>query len=512
MNVFDLVEDFYQQDPEWDTVVPQAQIENYLRSKSWQGAEEEELVKLWEQLTVFCVYLGNSENFLGDMNRENFIDCVSWCTRNVADFKANGDNIGSFLDTVADFYKQLFKKHMVHNVKAPLDAKEKLLVNGVMRIMAPDGVFLNQLDTHNQYSTPDLPAKIFLNVGEKLDALQNALQSFFEKPRFAGDFKRASYLYGGMTLSEQGKHRPEWEEINLGFWDYFLCDYHMLKADKTPLEVFKEEIDSVKNNEELSRDMLEELLKARLVLFTIDGPPVDEVYPCVDFLTGESYSLSLPLEAGTQTDKILFMGHVFYNDSMVVSFMKGLRLMENGRKRLKEVLKRGRDWYAIRKGGEVSWKQFIDRNALYVRQSASFVANYVKVSKTEPVSAVENYIPCFPKEDEITRMLIQIMGRYSFTAHDIELTLNMWGDFLKASGKQPRVAECWVAALIRCFTQLNKVYNYDLDSISQMCYCVPVGSVHRCVREIREALKLEDSDPRYISEEGMLSLLIEVNP
>ena len=42
-NVFDLVADFYGQDEEWNSVLRQSYVENFLRSKSWQGAEDKEL-------------------------------------------------------------------------------------------------------------------------------------------------------------------------------------------------------------------------------------------------------------------------------------------------------------------------------------------------------------------------------------------------------------------------------------------------------------------------------------
>lgn len=512
MNVFDLIEDFYGQDPEWDNVIPRAQVENYLRGKSWQGAEEEELVKLWERLTLFCVYLGNSENFLGDMNREDFIDCVGWCARNVADFQVSAANIGGFLDTLADFYQQLFKKHLVHDTKGPLAAKEKLIMGEVLKVLDAKGNFLPSFDNHNQYATPDLPAKIFLNVGEKMDALLNAIQEFYGGQRFERDFKRASYLYGGMNLSVKDKGMPEWEEFNQGFWDYFLFDYHLLSVDKTPLEFFREEMDRKPNLQNLSKDVLEELIKARLVLFTIEGPPMEDSYNCKDFLTGESYNLVLPMDEPNNTEKMLFMGHIFYNDSMVVNFMKGMKLSEGSLRRLGEVLRRGKEWFAIREGQQVSWRSFLARNALYVRQAAAFIVSYVRISRGEYSSKVTNYEPNFPKvKDKVALLLEKIMPRYSFTAHDVKLALTLWGDFTKVNDKQTRVPEAWAAGVIRCFVELNQVYNYDVDSISQMCYFVPASSIYRCSREIRESLELEKADPRYISEEGMLSLLIEID-
>ena len=73
INVFDLVEDFYAQDEEWNTVLRQKYAEDFLRLKSWQGASEDELLDIWNYMTVMCIYLGNSEHFLGDMTREDFI-------------------------------------------------------------------------------------------------------------------------------------------------------------------------------------------------------------------------------------------------------------------------------------------------------------------------------------------------------------------------------------------------------------------------------------------------------
>ena len=512
MNVFDLVNDFYQQDEEWDNIIPRAQVENFLRSLSWKGMEDKELTAVWENITLFCVYLGNSENFLGSMNREDFIDCVGWCARNVADFSVEGKHISSFLETLADFYLHLAKKHLVHDTKAPLEARDKLLVAGVVQILDAKGNFLPDFDRHNQYNTPDLPAKIFLNVGEKMDKLMTAVQKFFEKPRFDGDFRKASYLYGGMELSAKSADVPEWDEFNQGFWDYFLFDYHLMDVDKTPLQYFRDKIDQMKNSAELSRDVLDELLKAHLVLFTVEGPGMDETYNCVDFLSGENYTLCLPIEKGTETDKMIFMGHIFYDDTMVVNFMKGVRLMGNSRKHLEKILRRGKQWYGIRAGGQGDWRSFISRNALFVRQAMSFVSSHIRTAKFDQPSMVKNYFPHKPEpDDEVALLLAKFMKSYSFAAHDVELAQTMWGDFLEKSGKKIRVPESWAAGVLYCFVVLNKVYNYDLSEISQMCRFVPLNSISRCSREIRNVLALEPSDPRYVSEEGMLALLVDID-
>ena len=97
MNVFDIVEEFYTQDPEWNTVLERRHVDNYLRTLAWQGVDDDRLTEIWSNIMLLCVYLGNGERFLGDMNREDFIDCVGWCGRNVAGFSINVTHVESFL-------------------------------------------------------------------------------------------------------------------------------------------------------------------------------------------------------------------------------------------------------------------------------------------------------------------------------------------------------------------------------------------------------------------------------
>ena len=161
-NVFDLIEEFYTQDAEWNTVLQQACAEDFLRYKTWQGAKDGELVKIWDYITILCIYLGNSENFLGDMSREDFIDCVGWCCRNVSGFPATESNIAHFLDVMQEFYAYMKKKRIITRDNAPAEAKARLLVDGKLQIVGKDGSFLPEHDRYNLYSTPDLPTRAFM--------------------------------------------------------------------------------------------------------------------------------------------------------------------------------------------------------------------------------------------------------------------------------------------------------------------------------------------------------------
>ena len=144
-NVFDLIEEFYTQDEEWNTVLQQACAEDFLRYKTWQGAKDGELVKIWDYITILCIYLGNSENFLGDMSREDFIDCVGWCCRNVSGFPATESNIAHFLDVMQEFYAYMKKKRIITRDNAPAKPKPSCWLTENCRLSAKMAAFCRSM-------------------------------------------------------------------------------------------------------------------------------------------------------------------------------------------------------------------------------------------------------------------------------------------------------------------------------------------------------------------------------
>ena len=80
-NVYDLVEDFYGHDPGWNFLLRREYAEGFLRIEAWHGKTPEELYDIWDQLTMLCLYLGNTELMLGDMSADDFVDCIAWCGR-----------------------------------------------------------------------------------------------------------------------------------------------------------------------------------------------------------------------------------------------------------------------------------------------------------------------------------------------------------------------------------------------------------------------------------------------
>ena len=177
-NVYDLVEDFYGHDPGWNFLLRREYADGFLRTEAWQGKSPEELYDIWDQLTMLCLYLGNTELLLGDMSADDFVDCVAWCGRNVSEFEADYEHTKYFLETCGRLYAYLQKKKVISDAGAPLDAAAKLLDGGMMHIINPDGSFAEGHKERTRHTVPDAANKIFLNVGERMQEIYAAMHDF----------------------------------------------------------------------------------------------------------------------------------------------------------------------------------------------------------------------------------------------------------------------------------------------------------------------------------------------
>lgn len=510
MNVFDIVNEFYTQDPEWNTVLERRHVDNYLRSLAFRGVADDELTDIWSNIMLLCVFLGNSENFLGDMNRENFIDCVGWCGRNVAGFSVNVSQVESFLGDIGEFYTYLKNRKVIFHDEAPREALAKLVVNDKIQLMDRKGNFLSEVEKFNLYSSPDLPAKVFINVLEKMDNLLDAIRNFYSDNKYYRDIERAAFLYSGIMVSGVIEEKPDSEEYAQSFWDYFLFDYHLLGNDKRPIEHFYEDL--CKGNftaeGEAYEDILIELIKARLVAFTVEGVNEDNTYQCKDILTKECYALLLPIDENTEVKGIVFLGHIYYNDSMVVNFLRGFKIGSAALKRMQEAITKGKKWFALRDNGKMTWNAFIERNAMFIRHCLVIFSSIIRLDCLNYETTLVEYFAQPALQDNVSKLIKKMLVPYSFSAYDIRLCQTMWSDFVALTNKTVRTPDIWAAGIIRNFIELNGVYNYDTHKIAEICHNVPTTAIYRTSKEISDALELEASDPRYINEEGLLLMLL----
>jgi len=185
------------------------------------------------------------------------------------------------------------------------------------------------------------------------------------------------------------------------------------------------------------------------------------------------------------------------------------------RKRFLEVMDRAKDWFAVRTGGKMSWEAFVRRNPIFVRNASLLYSAFAHLGSFDYKTMVHDYKPemYFPHDAEnVFELMPQIMYANNFSAYDISLAITMFCDYLgkvESFDKRGYRAEEWVGAVICNFVAVNGVYVYKTEQVAQMCRNARRGAIETLSDRIDIALELEEHDPRYVNEEGLLFMLLQ---
>lgn len=502
-NVYDLVAFFYDNDEEWNTVLQRGTTESFLRREAWSGRDDEELKQEWSQVMMLCLYLAHSNCQLGDLSADDVIDAVAWCGRNINEFVLDYEHVKYFLEVLGRLFVFLKEKKDIMSSVAPQFAKEKLLRDdGTLAIIDNKGEFLPGEYRREKLAVPDAPVKIFLNIGESMEKLLQEMQVFFKKHSFEQDLHRALFLYHGLLSLDEELPEDEENELWQCFWEYFFFDYHLLRDDVTPLQHF------LWYGNSDSRELLKEFAEVRLIAFEVKEMHDDGLYACKDFLTDEEYVLSLPLNEVEELKDTLLVGHIFYNNSMVMNHIRFLKTNKIIRKRLRELLKKCYNRYKIQEPLS-SVQDFVARNAVLVTRLIYSSGLYLPSDSVLESTAVVDYQPLSPEavKDEVTARIADIMQRQCFSRRDIILTGRMWYDFCQKDCETlHKHTEEWALGVIGSYIALNGVYSCTEQDILDMGYGVLLGVFQKAKARIDEVLHIEWHDPRYTNEEGFIML------
>ena len=503
VNVYDLVANFYENDDGWNAVLRREYVEGFLRKEAWNGVEDDELQDEWEYILMLCLYLGHAEIYLGDMSEDDIVDAVAWCGRNVTDFEISYNSVKEFLEVMGGLFVYLKERHAISSALAPHMAKTQLLKDdGTLALINSEGDFLPGEDKRVEYAAADVPTKIFLNMGDALAELLEELHDYFQKDSFNLDLERAVFFYHGFFSTDKMEVEPETEEFWQCFWDYFLFDYHLISDDKTPLQHFAD------NGKSKNLELVNELCKSRLAIFTVEEAGEEGFYVCKDFLTDEEYSLNLPLDADTDIKDMLVVGHIFYNKTMVMNYVRCFQINPIARKRLHGLLDSFYNWYKIQEPkGTIA--DFVARHSMVVRRLTYFSAHYFAINGFNYKTNVKNYIPDeeIDGDDKVIKCIKKIMQPQHFSCRDIYLASRLWKDFCKSQTNDLKNPELWASGVIETYIRLNGVYSYSPQSITEMCWNVPRQDLNLVTEQIKQKLGIETYDPRYCNEESFLMMM-----
>jgi hypothetical protein len=513
-NVYDQVNSFYDQEEGWYTPVSRDWVEGFLRYKAWQGLTDRELRTVWRQLELlilYLIYISNED--LNDMQAEDYSMAVEWLDRHVTGFTANARSTRRFFSTLRQFYEYLESRKVIIAV-TPLEEAERSLRDN-RRSLKPCSYnpgMENRLSAAElvrllRDSSGELDADLGKMIGETAEHLMTQLGVFFQQERFAEDLRRALFLYNGpVDMLAEDENKNDDEEFWLGFWDYFLFDYHLLSCDQTPLAYFDEECGKSLTAEE--RLLLNQLLAARFTIFYVKRITGHEWVECVNLFTEETFQLPMPDFSYKILKNSLFYGHIFSQDIVMVNYVTCIEVSSILRRRIQEQVAKQKKIYEIQRP-ECTWDEFFGRHSLAVRHAIDRLLNLATVNVT-PFSLLEKQYPKVAvrrlPDAEVMDRIATIMKKYNFSLHDITLAHSMWNDYYQSTSAKIRRPEIWAAAVVFSYAQLNYPHGF---AASQLAADLKVSgsSIYHSRKKLSEVLRLTAFDPRYLSEEGLVCAL-----
>ncbi|SDE99800.1 hypothetical protein SPACI_033210 [Sporomusa acidovorans DSM 3132] len=509
-NVYDEVQIFFDEELEWNSAIKREWVEGFLRQKAWQGADDENLRDLWRNLQMFVSYLAYSGDVaIDEMTAAEYSLAVEWMIVQIEEFKPNVKTVSHFFAILREFYDYLTTKKITFDTAEIEQAAQ--FMTGSKRLR-----FIESGDEETQQQTKSsltLPKDIGRIVGEAVERLMLKFSSYFQQENFIEDFDRALVLYLG-PLGQMPEDEND-DEFWLEFWDYFLFDYHLLTNDRTPINQFSIDYKDRLTDEE--RKILHELMGAKFTVFYVESVINQDWVECVNLLTDEKFRLPNPNYDYKLIKKLLFYGHVFLqqeeHELVMINFITSVEISNNLRRRIKEEINRQKAMLELQQTG-ATWDDFVGRHANAVRHTIDLLATWARVNVTSYAQVERNFPQ--PTDDNktvnkaVTESIAIFMPKFGYSWHDAVLAQKLWRDFSKIATVTIRKPAVWAAAVIQAYSQINNGESeLPVDTLAEEM-AVGKSSISANRSKIFEALKLEKYDPRYLSEEGIVSLLYDL--
>lgn len=494
-NVYDEVRHFYEEEAK-NVAVRRDWVEGFLRQKAWGGAGDNELRDLWTNLRMFLLYLDNTGvDYLEEIPNQEYSRVIQWLALHVKGFKATLKPVRHFFNILIDFYRYLALKKLVSDT-AGLEQAAREIAGG-RKVKLDDGSVIMRK------AAGLMGDELSEVVNDIVEGLMLKLGSFFQRKEFNDDFQRALFLFAGplntLPDAEPGEFSVFWQE----FWDYFLFDYHLLESDDTPLRLFAAAHRDGFNAEE--KQIMEELLGARFTVFTVHRVISQDWVECVNVFTDEKFRLPHPEFDYKTMKRLLFFGHVFARDTVMVNYITSVELSAILLRRIKEEALRQKAIFDIQQPG-ASWDEFFARHALAFRHTVDALITLAKVNVT-PFGQLEREFPPIPAarsaDPRVAGLFVKLMPEYGFSRHDRGLAQRLWHDYSQLAAGRIVKPGAWAAAVVYVYAQLNSPQGISAEQLA-VDFGVSTSSVYANRDKIFATLQLTKFDPRYLNEEGFV--------
>lgn len=490
-NVYEQVQYFFDLGAAADLSVKQEWVDGFLRQKAWQGTSDEKLQEIWQNIEMFLVYLTQSaSNDLDEMSEQEYSLVIDWLSDHLAHFKANLKVVRRFFSVLNDFYLYLATKKHISNTVSLAQASQEIA----------GGRKLKRINVSLGTEMTLFGESAGRNLSETVEKLMLKFGAYFQQEDFAIDFDKALFLYTG-PMEEVPGHDDT--EFWLGFWDYFLFDYHLVQDDAVPIAHFAAKMGNRISEEE--QKIIADLLRAKFSVFYINKILNQEWVECKSLFGDETFQLPYPDFPFNQIKKLLFFGHVFTEGIMMINYIISIEVSPNLRRRIRDEILRQHAIYRIQRP-DATLREFLQRHVLVVRHIIDVLITQARVNVI-PASRLERKFPAIVNRHlpnaEVIKKLHEMMMVYYFSRHDIELACQMWSDYCQLARPIVRKTEAWAMAVIHAFCIINMIDTVVSAEIAAE-WNVSVKSVYHNQKKITDVLELGRFDPRYLNEEGFI--------
>ena len=507
-NVYALVKRFYAEHGRANIFVPRTLIERYLRAAAWRGRSNEELCADWYCIELFLTLIQRRDDSLARLfiridylalfflYAEAHIDRRP-LKRHVEDYFARMRAFLTYLEETGDYDIDI----------GELDADlEMFYITGRFRL--PERVAWEEIEglTIEDIEEDERIEMEELNV--QLNDLLHRIGEYFRQPSYQLDIGRAAMIYtGDLYDMNEYEHASEEEKETfwLRFWDYFFFDYHLIATDETPIAHYSErEWESLSYDE---REIISDLLAARFAVLAVTEEYEDHVV-CLDILRDEEVILPHPDIPGTLSKSILF-GHICDEGMMMLNYITAIPASKRLQKRIGDTIRRAYGLFRMQEQ-DATMDDFLAREAALVRHTIHVLSALAqldvlprRVLPEPPPRSIEPRICA--EELGVLRVIAEKIG---FSRHAQKLMCELFLDYAQLDLARAKTAEA-LTATIFLFAEIN---NIDLTPITELYHVV--GSNKKTVRKaqdrMRAALHCVPYDPRYLGEEGFVTMLYSV--
>ena len=502
-NVYDGVRLFFKNNTFKKDFLNQHLIDDFLRKKAWEGKIEQELAAYWFIIEMFMKYIKENDiKSLNELVKDDYLKLFLWIpvASPKLDYEITFTTVNKLLKNLIDFHKFLKSKKSIFSLDEIYSAQDVLFRDKGLKSIKDE--ILSEENTDSSYDELGFPDELAYKVNVLIESLINNIGSYYQSNKFNRDFNRAINIYTG-PINDLGDEEDE--EFWLGFWDYFLFDYHLIRTNETPLMHF-----AAKNYydiDKLQQKIMRDLLKAKFTVFYITKILNDNLVECIDLFTDETFKMPMPEFGINEYKNLLFYGHINYSGFVMLNYISSIKVSPILRKRIKEEVLKVANLY-FKQEPTATLSHFFVKHSVVVRHIVYILLTLAKVNVVSLVdnNTMETIDKKIQPNLNVTKLLEKTATKLAVSQNDLELMRKIWYDFSQLYNSNINEPNFLAVAVIYIFFKINDIIDIEFENIfNQYKY----AQIYDNIDVIMKELNLQKFDLRYLSEEGyVLSLYL----